>query len=91
MIWPFLLEKTANKYVHTVANALFVWFALLVVDKKSINFVSRMFLMLHYDLIFESEIKKSCKKEKLIMLTNLVFDKNFREIQECSILPPILK
>ena len=76
MIWPFLLEKTAN-----VANALFVWFALLVVDKKSINFVSRMFLMLHYDLIFESEIKKSYgKKEKLIMLTNLVFHKNFREI-----------
>ena len=55
MIWPFLLEKTAN----TAANALFVWFALLVVDKKSINFVSRMFLMLHYDLIFESEIKKA--------------------------------
>ena len=82
MIWPFLLEKTANKYVHTVANALFVWFALLVVDKKSINFVSRMFLMLHYDLIFESEIKKkpNCKKEKLIMLTNLLFHKNFREI-----------
>ena len=62
MIWPFLLEKTANKYVHTVANALFVWFALLVVDKKSINFVSRMFLMLHYDLIFESEIKKPNSK-----------------------------
>ena len=92
MIWPFLLEKTANKYVHTVANALFVWFALLVVDKKSINFVSRMFLMLHYDLIFESEIKKpNVKREKLIMLTNLVFDKNFREIQESSILSPILK
>ena len=71
MIWPFLLEKTANKYVHTVANALFVWFALLVVDKKSINFVSRMFLMLHYDLIFESEIKKNlmAKRKNLTKLT----------------------
>ena len=48
--------------------------------------------MLHYDLIFESEIKKSYgKKEKLIMLTNLVFHKNFREIQESGILSPILK
>ena len=55
----------------------------LSLTKKSINFVSRMFLMLHYDLIFESEIKKkpNGKKEKLIMLTNLLFHKNFREIQ----------
>ena len=41
-----------------------------------------MFLMLHYDLIFESEIKKkpNGKKEILIMLTNLIFHKHFREI-----------